>query len=117
MRLTRKDKQGRIYLDGEAAPFRKEGARIYGLAVERLAQYEDVAASPVKLAKIVSTAQLVLDGQGYTPKQAAMVQDVVNAKCEEAMERAFSFIRKKLLEAEKQDAVDVIDDLLSFSSV
>lgn len=81
---------------------------VSGIAITKLAMYEDIAPTPAQFAKVVKSAQEMLDGISFTPKQAEIVEKTVKVRCDAAISGAFDIIIKDLEENGYKDAVELL---------
>lgn len=91
---------------------RIKGDKASGQPITKLAMYENIADTPAEFAKIIRSAQEMLDGIAFTPKQAETVKAVVQEKATEAVQRAVGAILRELEEKGYTEAKKAIEQLV-----
>lgn len=90
VRLTKLDKKKNQYYVSE------KGLKIYGASSTKLAMYENIAEEPTQFANVIRTAQEILEGTAYTPKQAEQITSVIEAQAQQVAEAVLNGIIKEL---------------------
>ena len=88
---------------------RIKGDKVSGQPITKLAMYENIADTPAKFAKIIRSAQEMLDGIAFTPKQAETVKSVVQSRAAEAVQKAVDAILGELDEQGYKEAKEAIE--------
>ena len=100
MRTTHLDKRRKqYYIETKGSDFTHNGTRVYGTAAAKLAMYENIADTPAEFATTIRTAQEMLDGIAYTPKQVERIQAEIEAQADKVAAAVLEGI-KDLLEQE-----------------
>lgn len=88
---------------------RIKGDKASGQPITKLAMYENIADTPAEFAKIIRSAQEMLDGIAFTPKQAETVKSVVQSRAAEAVQKAVDAILRELDEQGYSEAKEAIE--------
>ena len=83
---------------------RIKGDKASGQPITKLAMYENIADTPAEFAKIIRSAQEMLDGIAFTPKQAETVKRVV--------QKAVDAILRELDEQGYKEAKEAIEQFV-----
>ena len=87
---------------------RIKGDKASGQPITKLAMYENIADTPAEFAKVIRSAQEMLAGIAFTPKQAETVKSVVQSRAAEAVQKAVDAILRELDEQGYSEAKEAI---------
>ena len=88
---------------------RIKGDKASGQPITKLAMYENIADTPAEFAKVIRSAQEMLDGMAFTPKEAKTVNGVFQSRAAEAVQRAVDAILGELDEQGYKEAKEAIE--------